>query len=235
MKEILIALACIVIIAIIYFIFSKERYIYPTSSALQYNNNLVTDGYSFSPPQSGFTNTLVTDNTGNINTVASVPIGFIGMWAGTISTIPSGWVLCDGGNGTPDLRSRFIIGASSNSFTSSNPDGLNTYPAYSVGGEEYHALTIAEMPSHAHNAYVGNPDSNSGAAVGYSTMNGFDQGGINIPQTDSPYGQNATVYAGGDPNNQNSEKDVYGNITNQTLPHNNLPPYYALAFIMKIN
>lgn len=40
-----------------------------------------------------------------------VPGGFIGMWSGSAETIPTGWALCDGANGTPNLTDRFILGA----------------------------------------------------------------------------------------------------------------------------
>lgn len=67
-----------------------------------------------------------------------VPAGAIIMWSGTTSNIPTGWALCDGQNGTPDLRDRFIVGAG---------------PGYAVGatgGEATHKLTETEMPSHGH-------------------------------------------------------------------------------------
>ena len=41
------------------------------------------------------------------------PSGGIVMWSGSVASIPSGWLLCDGTNGTPDLRNRFIVGAGS--------------------------------------------------------------------------------------------------------------------------
>ncbi|MFH1691503.1 MAG: hypothetical protein ABIC68_02895 [Candidatus Omnitrophota bacterium] len=41
----------------------------------------------------------------------SLPRGVIVAWSGTVADIPSGWILCNGANGTPDLRDRFIIGA----------------------------------------------------------------------------------------------------------------------------
>ena len=44
---------------------------------------------------------------------ASFPVGGIIMWSGTIAAIPTGWALCNGSNGTPDLRDRFVIGAGS--------------------------------------------------------------------------------------------------------------------------
>lgn len=42
---------------------------------------------------------------------AGIPAGVIAMWSGAIADIPAGWYLCDGNNGTPDLRDRFIVGA----------------------------------------------------------------------------------------------------------------------------
>jgi len=67
-----------------------------------------------------------------------VPSGMIALWSGTIATIPSGWFLCDGNNGTPDLRDRFIAGAGT------------TYGVGSIGGAATHTLSVSEMPSHTH-------------------------------------------------------------------------------------
>ena len=44
---------------------------------------------------------------------SGVPNGAIIMWSGTVATIPDGFSLCDGSNGTPDLRNRFVVGAGS--------------------------------------------------------------------------------------------------------------------------
>ena len=52
----------------------------------------------------------------------SLPMGSIIMWSGDTSSIPTGWQLCDGTNGTPDLRNRFVMGAGS------------TYPVGNTGG-----------------------------------------------------------------------------------------------------
>ena len=60
------------------------------------------------------------------------------MWSGSSTAIPTGWLLCNGSNGTPDLRNRFIVGAG------------NSYSVGSTGGEATHKLTVAEMPSHSH-------------------------------------------------------------------------------------
>lgn len=113
--------------------------------------------------------------------------GTIVAWRGTAATVPSGWVVCDGSNGTPNLSGSFILGASS------------SYPVGSTGGAAVHTLSLAEMPSHTHNVWTL-------AAGGYGMV-------------------------GGGSNTQNY-RDTSAQGGNQ--PHNNMPPYYALIFIMKL-
>ena len=117
----------------------------------------------------------------------AVPSGCILLWYGSIATIPDGWVLCDGNNGTPDLRDRFIVGAG------------NEYAINNIGGENEHTLTISEMPSHSHSNYNyiwhGESDGLSGA---YKSREPSTTGSVGGSQ-----------------------------------PHENRPPYYALAYIMK--
>lgn len=61
----------------------------------------------------------------------SNPIGSITLWSGSVASIPANWQLCDGTNGTPDLRDRFIQGAGG----ALNPGG--------IGGEAEHDHTFA--------------------------------------------------------------------------------------------
>ena len=77
-----------------------------------------------------------------INSVGNIcPSGMIVMWSGTVASIPTGWRLCNGQNGTPDLRNRFIVGAG------------DEYAVGNTGGEKTHTLTVEEMPSHTHKYY----------------------------------------------------------------------------------
>ena len=76
--------------------------------------------------------------SGTISGFGIVPVGSIIMWSGT--SLPSGWVLCDGQNGTPDLRGRFIVGAGAG----------GSYAVGNTGGDESVTLTVAQMPSHSH-------------------------------------------------------------------------------------
>jgi microcystin-dependent protein len=149
---------------------------------------------------------ILADNSGNLSTSAQVPIGAIIMWCGT--TAPSGWAMCDGTNGTPDLTGRFIVG-----INGKNSDNLTTLNIGDMGGEEFHQLTVPEMPSHAHSyGALSNDSSNNGL--------GGIANGCTVNNTSEMYG---TTSVGGDPTN---------NFV--TLTHNNMPPFYALAYIMKI-
>lgn len=82
------------------------------------------------------------------------PSGGIVMWNGTTTNIPSGWALCDGSNGTPDLRDRFIVGAGRN------------YSVNSIGGADSVSLTESQMPSHSHSMGSAGDHSHSGSTSG---------------------------------------------------------------------
>jgi microcystin-dependent protein len=72
------------------------------------------------------------------NGAALLPPGMIMMWSGQTSAVPAGWVLCDGTNGTPDLRNRFIVGAGGQ-YNTGNTGGLDTV-----------TLTLNQIPGHGH-------------------------------------------------------------------------------------
>ena len=135
------------------------------------------------------------------NSGSSFPTGGIIMWSGSVATIPSGWYLCDGANGTPDLRNRFIVGAGS------------TYSPAATGGSAdavtvSHTHTITD-PTHSHlETYF---DANGG---GYGLIGG-------------PNNYNATKQTG------SSSTGISVNTAGVSGTNANLPPYYALAFIMK--
>ena len=128
-----------------------------------------------------------------------VPTGVIVMWSGTTSNIPSGWVLCDGQNSTPDLRDRFIVGAGS------------TYNAAATGGSTStgsHTLTVAELPAHSHTFSYTAPNQQTPAAPHNLANNVGSAGTVNTGTNNTGDGA-AHTHA------------------------NSLPPYLALAYIMK--
>ena len=73
-------------------------------------------------------------------TVIGVPSGIIAVWSGSEGSIPSGWYLCNGSNGTPDLRNRFIVGAGSGS----------NYSVGNTGGSDTVTLSTSQIPAHSH-------------------------------------------------------------------------------------
>ena len=79
--------------------------------------------------------------------------GMIILWSGAANNIPSGWVLCDGNNSTPDLRGRFVVGYS-------NTD--NDYDVGDTGGNKQQTLSINQIPSHTHSYSSANHPTSSG-------------------------------------------------------------------------
>lgn len=71
-----------------------------------------------------------------------LPVGAIVMWSGTETNIPEKWALCNGKNGTPDLRDRFVVGAG------------NSYAAGATGGSNTVTLTTNQIPSHRHEVHM---------------------------------------------------------------------------------
>jgi microcystin-dependent protein len=155
---------------------------------------------------------------------AAIPVGGIIMWSGAVDQIPTGWALCDGTKGTPDLRDRFIVGAGSG------------YTVGLTGGEATHTLTTAEMPSHthiqdAHNHGITDPKHTHP----YTTENDDGQNkmraGTSGAGTYGPYSYSILPSATGiTVNNQAATNQNTGD----GLAHENRPPFYALAFIMKL-
>jgi microcystin-dependent protein len=109
---------------------------------------------------------------------------------------PLGWTLCNGENGSPDLRGRFVLG-------SGEGIGLTNRIINTTGGEENHTLTIPEMPRHNHSdSYpIHNYPGSDGGGNGYA--------GVILSWGNSGY-------------------------TGGTQPHNNMPPFYVLTYIMKL-
>lgn len=147
---------------------------------------------SFTPfrPEDVVSRQTVNEKLGGL-AADNIPAGGIIIWSGAADAIPRGWRLCDGAEGTPDLRNRFVLGSG------------GEYGVGVTGGEETHKLTVSEMPSHTHN-------------IGRYTGGGGGSYDTGITELITPLRATSLSYTGG------------------SQPHNNMPPYFALCYIMKL-
>ena len=180
-----------------------------------------------------------------------IPRGLISMWSGAISDIPESWALCDGNNGTPDLRDRFIVGAGS------------SYEVGDTGGTDNVTLTENQIPQHTHGSGTLSTNSTGTHRHGSGSLSTSSAGnhrhkvsevpdtGVVAKEGDGSYNSQAktktdiyTEYAG-DHTHSISGYTSYAGSHSHTVSgdtssagggeaHENRPPYYALAYIMKI-
>lgn len=196
---------------------------------------------------------IVTDVVNTLNEKANyyVPKGLISMWSGAISTIPPTWSLCDGTNGTPDLRNRFIVAAGAN------------YTVGDIGGEGFVTLTIDQMPVHSHGTgglTIGANGQHSHSFSGTTTNDGahthnvgmgYSTGGDNsryiqaaaqsqssgdTPNPVRTAGAHTHSFSGTTSLNGIHTHAITGDTANtgNGNSHENRPPFYALAYIMKL-
>ena len=85
---------------------------------------------------------------------SGVPNGAIIMWSGTVATIPDGFSLCDGSNGTPDLRNRFVIGAGSNYAVGATGGGSTTTSVGDVEAGPQTTVSISALPPYYALCYI---------------------------------------------------------------------------------
>jgi hypothetical protein len=160
---------------------------------------------------------LLSAGTGTPTWGSGFPSGGIIMWSGTIATIPSGWLLCDGSNSTPDLRNKFIIGAFSDDSGTAKTTVTGS-PTQTGGTKD------AIVVSHTHTATstVTDPGHNHTAA------------GTRAPPFET--GGNAN-FTNGTVTTSTATTGITVATTNASAGSSgtdqNLPPYYALAYIMK--
>jgi len=168
-----------------------------------------------------------------------VPSGCIMLWSGSIGSIPSGWNLCNGTNGTPNLVNRFVVAAGSDypvGATGGSVDAIvvrHTHTAQSGGAsaDHSHSGTTSGMNR-------SNPHSHSGTLYGergYSNV--IANGGDNLPESNYTTGaadinHEHAFTTGGMSNDHNHAIGI--NSEGSSGTNANMPPYYALAYIMKL-
>lgn len=215
-----------------------------TSGGLHVRGDLTLEGNvnieTINPPATLQVNGRIKDQTGFV-----MPVGAVIAFAG--ANAPDGWLLCIGqgcpyydaetkarfgklyealGNpalfkdgldrdhfGLPDLRSRFIVGAGQGEGNDEQGNRLTNYPMNSKRGSEKHRLTNSEMPSHNH---TGDQE----FIISLDVIKGFNE------VTDYANWDHKDVASGGGTKTKISS-------AGESAAHNNLPPYYALTYIIK--
>ena len=197
-----------------------EQYVTFVQNKTGNNPIRVDEGIKYNPS----TNTL-TVGTISATTFSGLPDSFpsggIIIWSGAANNIPNGWKLCDGQNSTPDLRNRFVVGASSGT-------GDTTYPGLSVNATGGSANAI--VVSHAHGAGTYSAASDGSHSHTYTAFSGTarvdnDESHQRLDGSTT----RTTDAAGSHTHSISGTSESAG----QSGTNANLPPYYALCYIMK--
>ena len=173
----------------------------------------------------------------NLTGIESFVTGMIILWYGATNNIPSGFVLCDGNNSTPDLRDRFVVGAGS------------AYSPNNTGGSSSITLAESQLPSHTHNLNHNHTYSSSTSSDGAHTHDMSNWGGnfggssgavvfrndANGTKATNSAGAHSHDVTGNSGSNGNHGHDVTGTSgsTGSGSSIDIRPPYYALCYIMK--
>jgi hypothetical protein len=151
--------------------------------------------------------------------------GIIVAWSGTLDKIPIGWGLCDGTEylnnfgkkiKSPDLRSRFIVGAWDKiDIQELSKPLLTPYLPKTIGGRETHKLTVDEIAPHSH---------------GHRAIGGACKTYVDGLYLDGGIGCTLKSHDKVAP----PRSDIFPDSLVNNKPHNNMPPYFALAYIIKL-
>ena len=185
------------------------------------------------------TNTLnvpnISGNGSGLSGIESFVTGMIILWSGAANAIPTGFVLCDGNNSTPDLRGRFIVGASAS----------GGYGVDATGGSNEVTLSTSQLPTHNHSISVSGTTSNksltgdiakisecynvAGSASGVFTKKGTGNSPVTGSSSNSP---TAGVDFDASHDHTFTASGTSGDAGSGSAIENR-PPYYALCYIMK--
>lgn len=149
-----------------------------------------------------------------------IPVGVIMLWSGAADSIPGGWALCDGTSGTPNLSGRFVLGHG-------NGTGLTNRSKGQTGGAETCTLTVNQIPAHSHG--VSDP-THAHAWSATRQLAGIDDN------------NNTSELSKGDRSSRDTMTKATNSVatgirinnTGGSQAHNNMPPFYVLAYIMKL-
>lgn len=174
---------------------------------------------------------------GEVDALGMAPLGTVVMWSGVVP--PRGWSLCDGrvvnGRQTPDLRGRFLMAPGQG-------QGLTPRVAGAVGGVEGHRLTAAEIPSHAHSWDPAPLTSANGGAHTHPYISGYKAPHaiyLNWGQNRAPWEidwlpQSNVTSTNGAHDHRVALPSFQTASAGEGRPHNTMPPFHVLAFIMRV-
>lgn len=174
---------------------------------------------------------------------SAVPTGMIMLWSGSTGSVPSGWRLCDGGGGTPNLRDKFIVGAGSTysvNATGGSADAIavsHTHTASSnTTGNHTHSLggTTGGGGSHSHPVTTAGQSSGYPIQISEAEIYGTGQTNAGRKFSTDSVGNHTHSVAGTANAAGNHAHTITVNAGGVSGTGKNLPPYYALAYIMKI-
>jgi hypothetical protein len=177
----------------------------------------------------------------------ALPGGVIMAWAGNYNAVPSGWLLCDGTNGTPNLTDRFILGNTGTRANWETGGQFQVSPETDFQGDHNHygyvsdtAITVAQMPYHRHG---GNTDAQGNHTHTYSAFIGGGGGSIGAGVTPAQQASPETGVAGNHAHNVVTDFQGGNGAHNHVIytqgahQHNvtvsTTPPYLSLCYIMR--
>ena len=131
---------------------NTEQFVTFVGSSSGNNPIRVDAGIKYNPSTNRLTAGSYAGDGSALTGIEAFVTGMIILWSGAADAIPTGFVLCDGNNSTPNLSGRFVVG-----YSASNGD----YDVDDTGGAESVSLTLSQIPSHTH-SYVGHTYPGSG-------------------------------------------------------------------------
>ena len=201
--------------------------------------NLVADGaVSTIPAQSGNAGKFLKTNGSNLLFESTFVSGMILLWSGATNAIPTGWVICDGQNSTPDLRDRFVVGAG-NSYSVGATGGSNTATdGVTISGSDTVSIsgsdTVSISVSGNAQGFFAKPQSGTGIHTHQGTSHNNNNQLLQMYNASYARSYLTIPFSGSGSDTVNiSGTDTVTISGTDTVSIDTRSPYYALCYIMK--
>ena len=172
------------------------------------------------------------------NPVISFVKNMVIMWYGRIDAIPTGWQLCNGSNGSPNLINKFVIGAGVETQVKPNSDIQDINGNSRIEGGWRDAIVVSHWHGGVTHAVGGDGEhshSGGGHEHNYSKLSNFWSKGGDATNRSAPVTANDVATSGGGDHSHSGGEHVHG-IDSEGVEgtYRNLPPWFALCYIMKL-